>query len=696
MSPIEKPNSPVLVGEKIEYWITEKDPDKLADHARDRVDDFIEKMKQARFWSNASRNWNYYHGLFTGKGLSASDAAIEVMGRDGQLRQISLNHFHELIGHMLNLVTQNRPAFETEATRTDHDAIKNAELGDAVVNDYLQDKGLEKRFKRAVEHALVMQMGFIYCPWDWSLGKTVAMDQGEGGEPKPIKEGDFNFSNPSIFDVVWDYTCDDWEKIQWVIVRTFENKFDLAARAKDEEERDNILHLDDYNPLEQDDGSPQRGAVNHFGLEGEHSDLVPVWHVYHKDCDACPGGRHFKFTSDDKVIGEIQPMPYERLPLFRIIPEEFLLTSFGYSRANDLQAPQEALNAEMSTILTNHNAAGIQAVWVPTGCELDEHMIGDGVLIVEGGQIPPQGVNFAKTPKEFFNFRDVLSQSMEQLSGVNSVARGQPEASLRTGEALKVLDSKAVQAGTSLLQSYYDSIEEVGTFLLRHLPLFMQGQDERVIRMVGRNNRAYARSFQKQSLDSIANVRVQAGNALSKTVSGRLAIADKLLEHGFIRTQEQYLTVLNTGQLKPLVESDQAELDLIRDENERLDIGQPAYADPTDNHVLHIREHKAIINKVERREDPNIISAVYAHILEHVTMLDQIPISRIQMALGYQVPYPPFAMGMPDETIGGQPGGAQGGQGGQQGPPPAMPGESAAPGQNFEQQQSNASPVPEA
>ena len=44
MSPIEKPNSPVLVGEKIEYWITEKDPDKLADHARDRVDDFIEKM----------------------------------------------------------------------------------------------------------------------------------------------------------------------------------------------------------------------------------------------------------------------------------------------------------------------------------------------------------------------------------------------------------------------------------------------------------------------------------------------------------------------------------------------------------------------------------------------------------------------------------------------------------------------------
>ena len=693
MSPVEKTKTPVLVGEKVEYWINEQDPDKLADHARDRVDDFIETMKKAKFWSNASRNWNYYHGLFTGKGLSSSDAAIEVMGRDGQLRQISLNHFHELIGHMLNLVTQNRPSFETEATRTDHDAIKNAELGDAIINDYLHDKGLEKRFKRAVEHALVMQMGFIYAPWDWSLGRTIAMDQanvGPYGQPTPIKEGDFNFCNPSIFDVTWDYSCDDWEKIQWVVIRTFENMFDLAAKSESDEERDRILQLDEFDVSQDEDGNPKRQAMNYFGLEGEYSDLIPVWNVYHKDCDACPGGRFFRFTSDDMVLGQVGPMPYERLPLFRITPEEFLLTSFGYSRANDLQAPQEALNAEMSTILTNHNAAGIQAIWVPTGCELDEHMVGEGVLIVEGGQIPPQGVNFAKTPKEFFNFKDQLSQSMEQLSGVNSVARGQPEASLRTGEALKVLDSKAVQAGTSLLQSYYDCIEEVGTFLLRHLPLFMQGQDERVVRMVGRHNRAYARFFQKESLNDISNVRGQAGNALSKTVSGRLAIADKLLEHGFIRTQEQYLTVLNTGQLKPLVESDQSELDLIRDENERLDVGQPAYADPTDNHVLHIREHKAIINKVERREDPNIVSAVYAHILEHVTMLDQIPISRIQMALGYQVPYPPFATQMPDEATGGQGGAAQGG------PPPAMPGEPAAPGQNHEKQQSNASPVPEA
>ena len=694
MSPIEKPSpEPLVVGDKVKYWINEEDPAKLADHARDRVDDFTETMKKARFWNNASRNWNYYHGLFTGKGLSASDAAIEVMGRDGQLRHISLNHFHELIGHMLNLVTQNRPAFETEATRTDHDAIKNAELGDAIINDYLQDKGLEKRFKRAVEHALVMQMGFIYAPWDWDMGKTIAVDQnsmGPYGQPKPIKEGDFNFCNPSIFDVVWDYACDDWEKLQWVIVRVFENKFDLAAKAETEEERDRILQLDDFDVKDDDDGSPKKQAMNYFGLEGEYSDLVPVWHVYHKDCSACPGGRHFKFTSDDEIIGEVLPMPYKRFPLFRITPEEFLLTSFGYSRANDLQAPQEALNQEMSTILTNHSAAGIQAIWVPTGCELDEHMVGEGVLIVEGGQIPPQGINFAKTPKEFFNFKDQLSQSMEQLSGVNSVARGQPEASLRTGEALKVLDSKAVQATTSLLQSYYDCIEEVGSFLLRHLPLYMTGQDERVVRMVGRNNRAYARSFQKQGLDNISNVRVQAGNALSKTVSGRLAIADKLLEHGFIRTQEQYLTVLNSGQLKPLVESDQSEIDLIRDENERLDVGQPAFADPTDNHVLHIREHKAIINKVERREDPAIVSAVYAHILEHVTMLDQIPISRIQMALGYQVPYPPFAMQGPDEAVGGQPGGAPGG------PAPAVPGEPAAPGQNFEQQQSNASPVPEA
>ena len=578
------PTQPNLT-EEPEYWASSDDGEMLAGFCRERVDGYQESMKSSSFWRNARRNWRYFHNMYGGK--SAGNKSIESLGRDGQLKQISLNHFRELIGHVVDLVTQNRPDFQTEATRDDHDSLKNAELGDAVVNDYLVEGRLEKRFRRAVEHALVMQMGFIFCPWDWHTGPIIGMDSNETtGQPVPLRGGDFRFYNPPVFDVIWDFGHSDWETIPWVMVRTWENKYDIAARIMDENRREDVLALKNMDADREESSSAGTVDLMFFDVDEDKSDLIPVWHFMHKDTDACPGGRMFSFTSNDIPLSEVSELPYQKLPIFRIVPDEVLLTSFGYSMANDLQAPQEALNSEVSTILTNHSAAGIQAIWVPTGCELDEHMVGNGVLIVEGGQIPPQGVNFAKTPREFFQFKQELGQSMEMISGVNSVARGQPEASLRTGEALKVLDSKAVQATNKLLSSYYESIEDVGTFILQHLPLFMKGQDQRVVRMVGQNNIAYMKTFQREGLQDIARVKVQAGNALSKTVSGRLAIADKLLEHGFVRTQQEYLTVLNTGQLDPMVRSDQAELDLIKDENQRLQQGIPAYADATDYHCL--------------------------------------------------------------------------------------------------------------
>ena len=52
---------------------------------------------------------------------------------------------------------------------------------------------------------------------------------------------------------------------------------------------------------------------------------------------------------------------------------------------------------------------------------------------------------------------------METLSGVNSVARGNPEASLQSGTALAMVQSQALQFMSGLQQSYIQLIEDVGT-----------------------------------------------------------------------------------------------------------------------------------------------------------------------------------------------------------------------------------------
>ena len=91
-----------------EYWAAVDDEQKLAASCIDRVKDFRDRMRTSRQWSSARRNWYYYHNIYFKNQNDYSDTSIRVMGRDGQLRAISLNHFRELMSHNLNIAAENK------------------------------------------------------------------------------------------------------------------------------------------------------------------------------------------------------------------------------------------------------------------------------------------------------------------------------------------------------------------------------------------------------------------------------------------------------------------------------------------------------------------------------------------------------------------------------------------------------------
>src|SRR5690606_319532 len=145
-------------------------------------------------------------------------------------------------------VTQDRPSIETRATKPDNSALLSARWGDDIVEHYLRDQALEVRFKQAVIHALVLSEGFLYYPWDPFRGPREFVPErdketGEElvdskGQPKGwmVAKGDFSFCNPSVFDVVRDMGVREWEQNRWVSIRTYENKWEIAKRARDNAE----------------------------------------------------------------------------------------------------------------------------------------------------------------------------------------------------------------------------------------------------------------------------------------------------------------------------------------------------------------------------------------------------------------------------------------------------------------------------
>jgi len=109
------------------------------------------------------------------------------------------------------------------------------------------------------------------------------------------------------------------------------------------------------------------------------------------------------------------------------------------------------------------------------------------------------------------------------------------------------------------------------------------------------------------------------------TTAGKVQMAEQLLQMKIITTPEQYLQVMNTGNLQPMMESSDNKLTLIKRENEALlegDIEVMAIA--TDDHAIHIREHAAILNDpIMRTTNPEVITRVLNHSQEHIKLLQE-------------------------------------------------------------------------
>jgi hypothetical protein len=234
-----------------------------------------------------------------------------------------------------------------------------------------------------------------------------------------------------------------------------------------------------------------------------------------------------------------------------------------------------------------------------------------------------------------------LEGLVETLSGVNSVVRGNPEANLRSGNALALIQAQAVMFASGLQQSYVLMMEEVGTAIIKILQDFAKAP--RIAAIAGKAHRMELKEFTSEDLMAIDRVRVGVSNPMSKTVAGRLEIANNLLQMGLITNPKHYFTVLHTGNLDTMIEGEEQELLLIRKENEWLMEGKVPVVTPIDAHNLHIAEHKAVLADPDSRQNPELVQAALDHIQEHIDALRNTDPALLQMV--NQQPLPPIDQG---------------------------------------------------
>lgn len=618
------------ISDKNKYWAS-VGATEIADRILDKVDKYYMYLAQSGRMDLFRRSWTYYYRPRLTGGM------LTPVGQQGELTALSVNHYRNLLMHLETMTLQQRPAFEPIAVNSDVKSQSQVILAAGLLDYYMRVKNLERFIKQSVKDGLMFGEGFLRAEWNATGGNTY----GKTGTGALVYEGDIKYSNYTPLTCIRDFTLTCNGKDDWIILRDFKNKYELAAQFPDL--ADKILD-DSLDAME-----TSRTTVLNF-LALEDSDQVAMYTLLHPPTPALPQGR-FTTCLENGTVMQDGPIPYEETHVYRLAPDEESGTIFGYTVAFDLLPVQEAIDIVYSTAITNISTFGVQNILMPKGHDISTSQISGGLNVIEYDPKvgKPEALNLTQTSPEVYNFMQTLQEVQQMLAGVDSVTRGDPEASLKSGAALALVAAQSIQFSMNLTQSYVMLVSGVGTGSIQLLQTF--AAVPRVAEIAGKSNRPLMKEFSGESLDAIHRVAVDLGNPMTRTTAGKVNLADAYMEKGMIENPDQYIQVVNTGRLEPVIEGKQANLLLTKGENEKLSEGIQQRALITDNHAKHILEHSTVLANPEIRLDPTnpIVQMTLDHIQEHITLAQSPGYQMMAAMLGHEVMVAPAPDPMPQD-----------------------------------------------
>ena len=592
----------------------------IGDELEKRVNDYYQYIRNNGLMDLWRKCYNQYYkaNLHLGNVLKN--------GENNEYSYLFINHFRSIIQAMLSITISQRPAFDARAINNDYKSQTQTKLAQGLLDYYMREKRMERYISEAAELSLWSGEGYMIENWDVNSGTEYTVDD----SGRPVKDGDITFNSCAGIDMIRHPYLRNFDDRTWLIWREWVNKFELAERYPDM--ADDIIRTDTAKNNLLDDFTQR--------FKTEDRDIISRYRFYHEKTDALPSGRYIEFIEGGKILFDGE-LPYPKIPVYHLHAGKTYGGPFAYGVSFDMLPIQEAIDGLNSAIQSNQETFAVQNIAMPIGSNIGVEQIAGGlnIILYDPKLGEPKGLNLTSTPAEIFNQRDNLVQSMESLSGINSVVRGNPEASLKSGAALALVASQSIQFMSIYQQRYVQLLEDAGTGVIDMLKQY--ATVPRIATIVGVANSTYMKEFKSDDLENVSRVIVDVGNPLSKTTAGKVQVADSLMQYGMIKTPEHYFQVITNGRLDNIIDPASRQQMLIAQENELLQAGENPPVLITDDPVLHIQGHKQLLDSPEARKNPQLVQSVMGHIQQHIND-SQTANPSLYAILGYPPPPPPM------------------------------------------------------
>ena len=627
------------------YWLaTPYYAEEIAEEIAERFTRHLDEWDATGVGRTIWTAYRAFHNISQG----GDDPLVQLMaeGEQGELLALAIPHYRSLVRHQIALFTRDRPAWDPQARTSDADAARQVPLASNLLDFVASSGDIDQLLATQAELMMVAGAGFFVTGWNATVGL----------------EGRGWFTSQVL--APWELTHEHvrtYSDAQWWIFRTFESRWDWVAHfaETDPDKAEALSKIDTKATFE------RSFTVYSQEMASEDSDRIAVLNLIAKPSKACPGGRYAKVTGDSIVLQD-GPHPFgEDVPISRMCASEFLGTAVPYCDSWGVLAAADAFNAILSAIMSRIDVGAVPNLFKSEGSELEASELPGQMAVwtLPPGGEKPGAVDLLHIPNELPAVLSLLGSQMEQTVGINSVTRGQPQENISSGSMAALLQSMAIEYNSNLERAWALNLERIGT---HHLRIFQRmASDDMAISVMGADHRWTVQRFKGEDVGGILRVSVKTASALAKTTAGRADIADKLLERGLITPQE-YLRVIQTGQLEQTFFGPVGELSTIKSRAERLLRGEPTPAMIWDSHQLCVRELRGLLN-TEARDRPELAQVIMQAIQEHFDLWAKLSRESPDMLAAIGCPPLPQAAQVGQQAMMMQ-------QQGMQGAPPMPPG----------------------
>jgi hypothetical protein len=205
---------------------------------------------------------------------------------------------------------------------------------------------------------------------------------------------------------------------------------------------------------------------------------------------------------------------------------------------------------------------------------------------------------------------------MNEISGMNSVARGAPEANISSG-TFAALMLNIAEKFVSATEMSLDALRNANGSMLLEL-LRANCETEFVAEVAGSNQAPYLRTFKPADFNGVKRVQIRQRSPLLDQIPGRFEVFNAIKD--LDKTDRQAaVQLLTTGNADAFTEADQSCSLLIQWENEQLAKGEWCEPSPSDDVLIHNPKHKAYYDKLRTNPnaDPQVLMAFQEHMSKH-------------------------------------------------------------------------------